>query len=84
MSFTCKYDLNDGGEARFPPGEGVIQHICCDCGLTHLMHYTPCEDGGFTMTFHRDNRSTGQRRRNMQKRSELASILHKVALARQK
>lgn len=79
MSFVCKLDLVDGKEARFPPGEGIITHICCDCGLTHLIKVIPCRGGGFTMAFFRDNRSTGQRRRHMKLRAELAGKLRRAA-----
>jgi hypothetical protein len=52
----------DGHAITFPPGDGVIEHVCCDCGLTHRIDYHPLKKGGFTLTFNRDEKKTMKNR----------------------
>jgi len=64
IKFTAKLEVIDGKELIFPAGRGVITHVCCDCGATHLVEVIPHKlDKGFTLRFFKDNRATGQRRR---------------------
>jgi hypothetical protein len=48
---------------------------CCDCGLVHGLDFRVASDGVnhyIQMRAWRDNRSTGQMRRHMRERGELA------------
>lgn len=52
----------DGEGFEVKPGE-VFKLACCDCGLVHQVAIV-IEDGKVGFAAKRDNRATGQRRRN--------------------
>ena len=58
----------DGEPIEFPPPPGNISIVCCHCGLTHDVEIKrETVGGGFTLTFRKNKRSTGQFRRQIKK-----------------
>jgi hypothetical protein len=62
--------LEDGDS--FELRDGVpFWHVCCDCGLVHRWQIQHSKGARVTVvTTHRDNRSTGQRRRAIKSAAE--------------
>ncbi len=62
-----KYEVNDGEKITFPATNGILKHVCCDCGLTHDIEVI-IHGRTFDLIFHRNNRSTGQFRRHLRQK----------------
>lgn len=63
MSKSTKYPKAKPGEWIAPVMSGH-KLACCDCGLVHVFNYRVDADGEISFQAFRDNRATGQLRRN--------------------
>lgn len=61
---------SDGWSNWVQPLMSGYKLCCCDCGLVHTMDFR-VEDGQVQYRISRNNRSTGQVRRQMKKRGAL-------------
>ncbi len=60
-----RFSSIQAGEKLVLEAKNGITHLCCcDCGLVHKVKVTPLNDGGISLQFYRDNRSTAQIRRH--------------------
>ena len=62
-----KYKQREDGEGFEVPIGEIYKIACCDCGLVHDVVFA-YEDWKLAMAARRNNLSTGQRRRNREKR----------------
>lgn len=57
-------EIKDGEEVFIKVKVQNERVTCCDCGLTHDMHYRIVDKNTLGITVWRNNRSTGQHRRD--------------------
>lgn len=57
-------EIKDGEEIFIKVNDEDERVTCCDCGLTHDVHYRMVDINTLGVTVWRHNRSTGQHRRH--------------------
>ena len=65
------YPLKDGEPYTLNIDKDYERHSCCDCGLVHDIYYEIIDKITIKRTLVRNNRSTGQLRRQMKNRGEI-------------
>ncbi len=64
MKNTKYWKANEGEGIRLNLDEDSWHFACCDCGLVHIMDFHHIKDNTWDFALFRDNRATGQLRRN--------------------
>ena len=65
------YPLKDGEPYTLDIDKFYERHSCCDCGLVHDNVFDIMNKSTIKITSFRNNRSTGQLRRQMKNRGEI-------------